>query len=666
MPDSPMPDSPKTDSPKTDSTSPDSPRPDSRSAGSGGPGPRSAARGDVAAYLSEQESKTLLRFITCGSVDDGKSTLIGRLLYDSKLIFDDQLAALASDSRKHGTTGADMDFALLVDGLEAEREQGITIDVAYRFFATDRRKFIVADTPGHEEYTRNMATGASTADLAVVLVDARNGVLEQTRRHSHIVSLVGIRSIVLAINKIDLVDHDRDVFDAIVADYTAFAAQLGFDEIRAIPISARYGDNVSARSAAMPWYEGPTLIEHLERVVIADPALALPFRLPVQLVVRPDLDFRGFAGQIASGRVAVGDAVVVAKSGQASRVKSIVTADGNLERAREGQAVTLVLTDELDVSRGNMLSAPEARPHVADQFQAHVIWFDEHALMPGRSYVLRSETDSTHATVTALKYAIDVNSLTHEAARQLGKNGIGVCNFATAAPLAFDAYRDNRITGNFILVDRLTNATVGAGMIDHPLRRADNVHWQAIDVTREARAELKHQKPAVLWFTGLSGSGKSTIANLVEKRLHALGRHTVLLDGDNVRHGLNRDLGFTEADRVENIRRVAEVARLMTDAGLIVLVSFISPFRSERKLARDLMAPGEFVEIFVDTPIEECARRDPKGLYRKAMAGQIANFTGISSPYEAPETPEMHLRTVDEPAEAMAKRVVDRLLDSFS
>lgn len=618
--------------------------------------------GGVAAYLSAQESKTLLRFITCGSVDDGKSTLIGRLLYDSKLIFDDQLAALESDSRKHGTTGEDMDFALLVDGLEAEREQGITIDVAYRFFATDKRKFIVADTPGHEEYTRNMATGASTADLAVVLIDARKGLLEQTRRHSHIVSLLGIRSIVLAINKIDLMDHDREVFDAIVADYTEFAAQLGFAEIRAIPISARYGDNVSSRSASMPWYDGPTLIEHLETVAIADPVLDLPFRLPVQMVVRPDLDFRGFAGQIASGMVSVGDTIVVAKTGQASRVKKIVTADGNLEQARGGKAVTLVLEDEIDVSRGNMLVAPDARPHVADQFQAHVIWFDEHALMPGRSYVLRSETDAMNATVTALKYSIDVNSLTHQAAKQLDKNEIGVCNFATGSPLAFDAYRDNRTTGNFILVDRLTNATVGAGMIDHPLRRADNVHWQAIDVTREARAALKHQKPAVLWFTGLSGSGKSTIANLVEKRLHALGRHTVLLDGDNVRHGLNKDLGFTEADRVENIRRVAEVAKLMTDAGLAVLVSFISPFRSERKMARELMAPGEFIEIYVDTPIEECARRDPKGLYKKAIAGEIANFTGISSPYEAPETPEIHLSTVDQNAEILAETVIDRLL----
>lgn len=602
--------------------------------------------GGVAAYLGGEEAKTLLRFITCGSVDDGKSTLIGRLLYDSKLIFDDHLAALESDSRKYGTTGGDIDFALLVDGLEAEREQGITIDVAYRFFATDKRKFIVADTPGHQEYTRNMASGASTADLAVVLLDARKGLLEQTRRHAHIVSLIGIRSIVLAINKIDMVGYDKAIFDRIVADFTRFAGQLGFAEILAIPISARYGDNISSRAASTPWYVGPTLVEHLETVNIADPALAMPFRLPVQLVVRPDADFRGFAGQISSGTVAVGDKVVVAKTGQTSRVKSIVTAGGNLECAREGQAVTLTLDDEIDVSRGNMLVSQDARPYVSDQFQAHVIWFDEKALMPGRSYVLRSETDAVNATVTALKYSIDINSLSHKPANELGKNEIGVCNFATGGLLAFDAYRENRATGNFILVDRLTNATLGAGMIDHPLRRADNVHWQAIDVTREARAELKKQKAAVLWFTGLSGSGKSTIANLVEKRLHALGRHTVMLDGDNVRHGLNRDLGFTEADRVENIRRVAEVARLMTDAGLIVLVSFISPFRAERKLARDMMAPGEFIEIYVDTPIEECARRDPKGLYKKAYAGEIPNFTGINSPYETPERPELHLETL--------------------
>lgn len=621
----------------------------------------------VQAYLTRLGNKSLLRFITCGSVDDGKSTLIGRLLYDSKLIFEDQLAALESDSRKHGTAGGSIDFALLVDGLEAEREQGITIDVAYRFFATEKRKFIVADTPGHEEYTSNMATGASTAELAVVLIDARKGILEQTRRHSNIISLLGIRHVVLAVNKIDLMDHDQAVFDRIVEDYCAFAHPLGFEQIRPIPISARFGDNVSTPSAKMPWYDGPTLIDFLESVVVPDTAVELPFRFPVQLAVRPDSDFRGYAGQIASGKVAVGDRVVVAHSGRQVMVKSIVTADGPLSEAREGQAVTLVLDHEVDISRGSILSHPDARPLVSDQFQAHVIWFDANTLMPGRSYILRTETMSTPASVTKLKHRIDVNSLAHEAANQLDRNEIGVCNFSTQMPIAFDAYRDNRATGNFIIIDRMTNATVGAGMIDHPLRRAANVHLQAIDVTREARGVLKNQKPAVLWFTGLSGSGKSTIANLVEKRLHALGRHTMTLDGDNVRHGLNRDLGFTEADRVENIRRVAEVARLMSDAGLIVLVSFISPFRSERLMAREMMAPGEFIEIFVDTPIEECARRDPKGLYKKAMAGNLANFTGISSPYQAPEAPDLHLNTVEQDAETLAGMIVGRVIgEKFS
>jgi len=617
--------------------------------------------GDITACTDRQENRALLRFITCGSVDDGKSTLIGRLLYDTKLFFDDELAALENDRRSHGTTGKDLDFSLLVDGLEAEREQGITIDVAYRYFATQTRKFIVADTPGHEEYTGNMATGASTAELAVVLIDARKGVLEQTRRHSHIVSLLGIRRIVLAVNKIDLVEYDQAVFDGIVKEYSEFAATLGFYEIRAIPMSARFGDNVSIRSTAIAWYDGPTLIEHLECVELPDSAGELPFRFPVQLAVRPDPEFRGFAGQIASGQVSVGDPVVVANSGQQSHIKSIVTSDGLLDLAREGQAVTLVLDDDLDVSRGSMLAHPDARPLVSDHFQAHVIWFDKHALLPGRSYLLRTETTSTSASVTTLKHRIDVNSFARVATTHLDRNEIGVCNIATQAPLVFDAYRDNRATGTFILIDRLTNATIGAGMIDHALRRADNVHWQAIDVSREARAKLKQQQPKVLWFTGLSGSGKSTIANLVEKKLHALGLHTMMLDGDNVRHGLNRDLGFTEEDRVENIRRVAEVARLMSDAGLIVLVSFISPFRSERQMAREMMPPGEFIEVFVDTPIEECARRDPKGLYKKAMTGKLANFTGISSPYEPPETPDLHLKTVEETAEALATLIVERM-----
>ncbi len=612
---------------------------------------------DLHSFLAEQGVKSLLRFLTCGSVDDGKSTLIGRLLYDTKLIFEDQLAALERDSKKHGTVGDDIDFALLVDGLEAEREQGITIDVAYRFFATSKRKFIVADTPGHVQYTRNMATGASTADLAVVLVDARSGVLPQTRRHSFIASLLGIRHVVLAVNKIDLVGYDRDVFDRIAADYAAFARDLGFASLVAVPLSARHGDNVIERSANTPWYEGPTLLSHLEDVAVDDAAAGRPFRFPVQYVNRPNLDFRGFAGTVASGRVAQGDPVVVAKSGKVSRVKRIVTADGDLAAAVAGQAVTIVLEDEVEVSRGNMLVAPDSRPHVADQFTAMIVWFDEHPLLPGRTYILRTETDQTNASVTELKYRIDVNSFAHEAAKSLDLNEIGSCNLSTQQPIAFDNYADNRATGAFILIDRMTNQTVAAGMIQHPLRRVSNVHWQALDVDKQARAALKHQKPAVLWFTGLSGSGKSTIANALEAQLHRTGRHTYMLDGDNVRHGLNRDLGFTEEDRVENIRRVAEVAKLMADAGLVVLVSFISPFRAERRMARELMAEGEFVEIFVDTPFEECARRDPKGLYAKALRGEIKNFTGVDSPYEAPEAAEVHLVTAGRSPEDMAAEI---------
>ena len=611
----------------------------------------------VAEYLGQQEAKSLLRFLTCGSVDDGKSTLIGRLLYDTKRIFEDQLAALERDSAKHGTTGDDIDFALLVDGLEAEREQGITIDVAYRFFSTEKRKFIVADTPGHEQYTRNMATGASTADLAILLIDARQGILPQTRRHSLIASLLGIRHVVLAVNKIDLVDYDEAVFHQIVSDYTEFAGNLQFATVLPVPISARFGDNVIHRSANMPWYEGPTLLEHLETVPVDDDALDKPFRFPVQYVSRPNLDFRGFAGQVASGKIAVGDPVAVAKSGKLSRVKDIVTMDGSLAEAREGQAVTIVLADQVDVSRGNMLAAPDDRPEVADQFQAHVIWFDHNPLIPGRSYILRTECDSVTANVTSLKYSIDVHSFSHTAAKSLEMNEFGVCNLSLQAPIAFDAYRDNRVTGNFILIDRFTNATVGAGMIDFVLRRAQNIHWQALEVSKRSRAALMNQKPAVLWLTGLSGSGKSTIANNLEKLLHASGRHTILLDGDNVRHGLNRDLGFTDADRVENIRRVAEGAKLMADAGLIVIVSFISPFRSERQLARDLMEPGEFLEVFIDTPLEECVRRDPKGLYKRALTGEIRNFTGIDSPYEPPEEPEIHLKTVGADPAALAGQV---------
>ena len=616
---------------------------------------------DLKDYLAAQEKKSLLRFLTCGSVDDGKSTLIGRLLYDTKLLFEDQLSALEKDSRKHGTTGDDIDFALLVDGLEAEREQGITIDVAYRFFATDKRKFIVADTPGHEQYTRNMATGASNSELAVILIDARRGVLTQTRRHAYIASLLGIRHVVLAVNKIDLVDFSQDVFDQIVSDFTPFAAQLGFASLVAIPLSARFGDNVIARSANMPWYTGPSLLEYLETVEVEAALTEKPFRLPVQWVKRPNLYFRGFSGPVVSGRIRPQDPVVVAGSGRTTQISRIVTMDGDLDEAVAGQAVTLTLADEVDVSRGDILAPAAQRPEVSDQFSAHLLWMAEDELLPGRQYLLKIGTRTLPATVTELKHKIDVNTLDHSAAKTLALNEVGYGNFSLAQPIAFDPYMENRDTGGFILIDRFNNNTVGAGMIDFGLRRATNVHWQALDVNKAVRAEQKSQKPVVLWFTGLSGSGKSTIANLVERQLVAQGQHTYLLDGDNVRHGLNRDLGFTDADRVENIRRVAEVSKLFVDSGLIVLVSFISPFRSERRMARELLQPGEFIEVFVDTPIEVCMQRDPKGLYEKARSGQIKNFTGIDSPYERPEAPEITLATTQLEVDALAGQVMGYL-----
>jgi bifunctional enzyme CysN/CysC len=606
-------------------------------------------------------ARDLLRFITCGSVDDGKSTLIGRLLHDSRLIFEDQLAALAQDSAGHGATGAP-DFALLTDGLEIEREQHITIDVAYRSFATDKRAFIVADTPGHEHYTRNMATGASNAQLAVILLDARKGVLTQTKRHSLICSLLGIRHVVLAVNKMDLVGFDREIFERVVRDHKNFAASLGFATLVAIPISARFGDNVTACSANMPWYVGPALLPYLEDVDVLGEAAERPFRFPVQWVNRPNPDFRGYAGTVASGCVRPGDVVVAATSGQGTRIKQILGYDQALSAAAAGDAITITLADEIDVGRGEILVNPAAPPEVSDQFAAHLIWMDAEPLVPGRSYLARIGMRTVPATITAIKYRIDPNTQEHLAAQTLALNHIGFCNLATGARVAFDPYAENRKTGAFIIVDRYTNRTVGAGMIAFGLRRGANVPWQKLLVSKAERAALKNQRPAILWFTGLSGAGKSTIANLVEQRLHAGGHHTMLLDGDNVRHGLNRDLGFTEADRVENIRRAGEVAKLITEAGLIVLCSFISPYRAEREMVRSLMPPGDFIEVFVDTPIDECMRRDPKGLYAKAKAGAIKNFTGFDAPYEAPLAPDMHLHTLDQGAELLAERVVAKLV----
>ena len=609
----------------------------------------------------EPPAAGLLRLLTCGSVDDGKSTLIGRLLFECGHIMADQLAALERDSRRHGTTGEDLDLALLVDGLEAERQQGITIDVAYRYFATPRRSFIVADTPGHEQYTRNMATGASTADAAVLLVDARKGLLTQTRRHAYICSLLGIRHVLLAVNKIDLVEYSGAHFHRIVADFLAFAAGLGFESNTAVPLSARFGDNVAQRSAHTPWYEGGTLLEHLEALEVEAALEARPFRFPVQWVNRPGHDFRGYAGTVAGGRVAPGDELIVAGSGRRVAVARIVSADGDRDAAVAGDAVTLVLEHDVDLARGDLLVAPDARPEVADQFAAHVLWMAEEALFPGRSYLMRIGMRFEPASVTTLKHKVDVNTLEHLAARSLGLNEIGFCNLSTASPVAFDAYADNRETGSFVLIDRYSNATVAAGMISFGLRRASNVHHQDHSVDRAARTRLNAHGAAIVWFTGLSGSGKSTIANLVEQQLHGCGVRTYLLDGDNVRHGLNRDLGFTEADRVENIRRVGEVARLFVDAGLVVLCSFISPYRAERRVVRELVAPGEFVEVFVDTPLEECMRRDPKGLYARARAGKITNFTGLDSPYERPEAPEIRIDAARREPAAAAAEVVTML-----
>ena len=616
---------------------------------------------DIDAYLKSHETKSLLRFITCGSVDDGKSTLIGRLLYDSKMIFEDQLAALENDSKKVGTQGQEIDFALLVDGLAAEREQGITIDVAYRFFSTDKRKFIVADTPGHEQYTRNMATGASTADVAILMIDSRKGILTQTRRHSFIVSLLGIKHVVLAVNKLDIVNYDRKVYDEIVEEYRAFAADLKFDSITPIPMSALKGDNITEKSGETPWYNGPTLMAYLESVQVNDALREKPFRMPVQWVNRPDLDFRGFSGQVASGRIAPGDKIKSLPSAKESTVARIVTHDGDLDEAIAGQSVTITLADEIDISRGNTICTAEEPCEVSDQFRSTIIWMSEHELLPGRTYLMKIGAVTAQATIAQPRHAIDVNTMEEHPARTLGLNEIGVCHLNLDRQIAFDPYDENRDTGGFILIDRLTNETVGAGMIDFALRRASNIHMQALDIDKGARAELKGQRPAMLWFTGLSGSGKSTIANALEKKLFAMGRHTAILDGDNVRHGLNQDLGFTDADRVENIRRVSEVGKLMVDAGLIVLVSFISPFRSERKMARQMMEEGEYVEIHVDTPLDVAEQRDVKGLYAKARKGEIKNFTGIDSPYEAPLNPEIRLATTDQSPEEAAEELLSFL-----
>jgi bifunctional enzyme CysN/CysC len=618
---------------------------------------------DIDAYLDQHQHKTMLRFITCGSVDDGKSTLIGRLLYDSKMIFEDQLDALTADSKKVGTQGQEIDFALLVDGLAAEREQGITIDVAYRFFNTEKRKFIVADCPGHEQYTRNMVTGASTADLACILIDARKGVLVQTRRHSYLCHLIGIKNIVLAVNKMDLVDYSQEVFDKIVADYAEFARSIGIESFTAMPISGFKGDNIIGSSENTPWYGGPNLVEHLENVEVNSALDATkPFRMPVQWVNRPNLDFRGFSGLIATGQVAKGDAIRVLPSGKTSTISRIVTLDGDVEAGQAGQSLTLCFADEIDCSRGDVIATADNPPEVADQFESTIVWLNDAPLHVGRAYWLKLGTQMVSATIREPKYTVNVNTMEHVAAKTLELNAIGVTELSTDKPIVFEAYTDNRTLGGFILIDKITNATVAAGMLNFSLRRAQNVHWQALDISRDAHSGLKNQKPAVLWFTGLSGSGKSTIANLVEKKLHRMNRHTFLLDGDNVRHGLNKDLGFTEADRIENIRRVGEVAKLMTDAGLIVITAFISPFKAERDMVRSILPEGEFIEVFIDTPLSVAEERDVKGLYKKARSGDLNNFTGIDSPYEAPAKPEIRIDTTKVTPEQAAQAIVDQLL----
>ena len=616
---------------------------------------------DIVGFLSSQSNKPTLRFITCGSVDDGKSTLIGRLLFESKAIFDDQLALLEQDSRQYGTQGERVDLALLVDGLQAEREQGITIDVAYRFFATDKRRFIVADTPGHEQYTRNMATGASTAQLAVILIDARKGVLTQTRRHSGIVAMMGIRHAVLAVNKMDLMGYSEKTFNSIVEDYRQFAQKLGFDSVQPIPLSGLEGDNVLQAGVNMPWYRGPCLMAYLDEVDVWRQSVRQAFRMPVQWVNRPNLDFRGFCGTVAEGSVRPGDSLRVLPSGVQTRVLQVFGGFDEMAQASVGEAVTLTLMDEVDASRGDVLVAADQPAEVAEQFEARLLWMSEQAMTPGRQYLLKLASKEVTATVTAIKYREDVNTGAHLASKTLGLNEIACVNLSTSAPVVFEPYASNRVLGSFILIDKLTFETVGAGMLNFALRRASNVHWQALEVNKEARSALKLQRAQCIWLTGLSGSGKTTIANLLEKRFHSEGMHTYLLDGDNVRHGLNRDLGFTEADRVENIRRVAEVARLMVDAGLVVIVSFISPFRAERDMARNLFEPDEFKEVFVDTPLEECERRDAKGLYAKARRGELKNFTGIDSPYQPPQTPQVYLATIGRSPEECVGALVRQL-----